>query len=138
MRDVERRVSARQHTVDSNRKAAFFFRDIAYWLVLNNYIDAEQTAVVERIAQKLPSMQRIHDDADTIFRYLLERSGVLRAPTVGRVDFVHRTFQEYLAAEEAVEQDHIGLLIENAQRDQWREVMILAAGHANAATGAPC
>ena len=129
-RDVERRVLPDGVRLTLKEKQ-IFLRDLAYWLVLNNYVDAEQTAVVERVAQKLPSMQRIHDDASSIFRYLLERSGVLRIPTVGRVDFVHRTFQEYLAAEEAIEQANIGLLIGNAQNDQWREVVILAAGHAS-------
>ena len=31
----------------------------------------------------------------------MERSGLLREPAAGRVDFVHRTFQEYLAAKAA-------------------------------------
>jgi hypothetical protein len=75
-------------------------------------------------------MPRIEDDPSVVFRYLMERSGVLRAPVEDRVDFVHRTFQEYLAAEEAMEQDHAGLLVQNAHQDQWREVVILAAGHA--------
>ena len=65
-----------------------------------------------------------------MFRDLLERSGVLREPTAGRVDFVHRTFQEYLAAKAAVDNDEIGLLIRNAHDDQWREVVVMAAGHA--------
>jgi hypothetical protein len=65
-----------------------------------------------------------------IFRYLLERSGVLREPTVGGVDFIHRTFQEYLAGKAAVEGNAIGELVRNAHDDQWREVVIMAAGHA--------
>jgi Leucine-rich repeat (LRR) protein len=128
-RDIERRVLPDGMRLTLTEKQ-IFLRDIAYWLVLNNYVDAEEEDIVQRIAQKLPSMQRIRDNASTVYRYLLERSGVLRAPTVGRVDFVHRTFQEYLAAEEAVEQGHIGVLIENAQHDQWREVVVLGTGHA--------
>lgn len=46
------------------------------------------------------------------------------------MDFVHRTFQEYLAARAAVNDDQIGELLRNAHDDQWREVMIMAAGHA--------
>jgi hypothetical protein len=56
---------------------------------------------------------------------------LLREPTTGRVDFVHRTFQEYLAAKAAVEADDIGVLVENAHLDQWREVVVMAAGHAS-------
>ena len=58
----------------------------------------------------------------------MERSGLLREPAAGRVDFVHRTFQEYLAAKAAVDNDEIGLLVTNAHDDQWREVVVMAAG----------
>jgi hypothetical protein len=47
------------------------------------------------------------------------------------MDFVHRTFQEYLAAKEAAEEDRIGNLIGRAHLDLWRETIIMAAGHAN-------
>jgi hypothetical protein len=75
-------------------------------------------------------MPRVDDEPSVIYRYFVERTGVVREPIAGRVDFVHRTFQEYLAAKEAVDQGHIGLLVEKAHLDQWREVVILAAGHA--------
>jgi Leucine-rich repeat (LRR) protein len=129
-RDVERRVMLNGIRLTLKEKQ-IILRDLAYWLVLNNYVDAEKSVVVTRIARKLSSMPRIRDDAMDIFDYLLERSGILRMPTLGRVDFLHRTFQEYLAAEEAVEQANIGLLIENAHNDHWREVIVLAAGHAS-------
>jgi hypothetical protein len=127
-RDVERRIGGVERLPLKEKQ--LLLRDFAYWLVLNNYIDADQTAAVERVAHKIESMPRVNEDPSVVFRYLLERSGVLRAPVEGRIDFVHRTFQEYLAAEEASEQDHIGLLVDNAHHDQWREVIILAAGHA--------
>ena len=64
-----------------------------------------------------------------MLRYLLERSGVIRQPVLNRVDFVHRTFQEYLAAKEAAE-DHLpGVLVRHADSDQWRETIVMAAGH---------
>ncbi|WP_370592732.1 hypothetical protein [Streptomyces sp. NBRC 109706] len=56
----------------------------------------------------------------------------MRSSAEGRIDFVHRTFQEYLAAEEAAEQDRIGSLVGRAHLDLWRETIIMTAGHANA------
>jgi hypothetical protein len=47
------------------------------------------------------------------------------------MDFVHRTFQEYLAAKEAAEEDRIGNLVGRAHLDLWRETIIMAAGHTN-------
>ena len=47
------------------------------------------------------------------------------------MDFVHRTFHEYLAAKSLVASNNIGELVRNAADDQWREVVILAAGQGN-------
>lgn len=71
-----------------------------------------------------------------LFRALLERSGLLREPTVRRIDFIHRTFQDYLAGKAAAETDEVGLLLKNAHDDQWRDVVVMAAGHARPELGA--
>ncbi|MQA94440.1 MAG: NACHT domain-containing protein [Streptosporangiales bacterium] len=44
------------------------------------------------------------------------------------------TFEEYLAARAIIDQDRIGMLIDKAADDQWREVIAMAAGHATTAT----
>lgn len=49
----------------------------------------------------------------------------------GRIDFVHRTVQEYLAAKQAADLGDMDLLVQNAHRDTWRETVVMAAGHAN-------
>lgn len=78
-------------------------------------------------------MAQVHASADEVYRVLLERSGLLREPVEGQTDFVHRTFQEYLGAAEAVATDDIGALVANAWTDVWSEVVVMAAGHAMAA-----
>lgn len=76
-------------------------------------------------------MRHVNLDGEEVFEHLIGRSGVLRMPQIGRVDFVHRTFQEYLAGAEAAAEDRIGNLIERAHLDQWRETIVMAAGHGN-------
>jgi hypothetical protein len=61
----------------------------------------------------------------------LQRSGVIREPVPGRIDFVHRTVQEYLAAKQAADLGDMDLLVRNAHHDEWRETIVMAAGHAN-------
>ena len=116
----------------SRIEQTLLLQDIAYWLVRNGWSGAGSARVLERVRLKLAGMPQVHAGPDEVFRYLLERSGLLREPTVGQVDFVHRSFQEYLAAKAAVESDDIGVLIDNAGSDQWREVVVMAAGHASA------
>ncbi len=47
------------------------------------------------------------------------------------VDFVHRTFQEYLAAKEAVEDQPVDVLVTRAHLDPWWETIVMAVGHAS-------
>ncbi len=66
--------------------------------------------------------------ADAVLGYLIDRSGLLREPARGKLDFPHRTFQEYLAACAAGYHDDAGELAQHAKSDQWHETIILAAG----------
>lgn len=116
----------------SQTEKTLLLRDIAYWLIRNEWSSAPADRVRERVAAKLPGMA-VRADPDQVYRALLERSGLLREPVEGQVDFVHRSFQEYLAGEEAAASsgaDDIGVLIRNAHHDSWHEVVVLAAGHA--------
>lgn len=128
-RDLERGIAP--PTGLSRTEKSLILRDIAYWLVRNGRSDAERVRVRERIAAMLVAMPQVRATVDEVFRHLLERSGLLREPIAGQVDFVHRTFQEYLAAKAAVDADDIGILVEHAHHDQWWEVIIMAAGHAS-------
>ena len=54
----------------------------------------------------------------------------MREPVVDRIDFIHRTFQEYLAAKRLIAAHDVGVLLSHAHEPSWREVVILATGHA--------
>jgi hypothetical protein len=129
-RDIERRVKVVPFSLSLPQKL-ILLQDVAHWLMLNDQSDATTDDVIKRITLRLPSLRGVHEPPEEIFGYLHERSGLLREPVVGRIDFLHRTFQEYLAAMEAVDQNNISMLIEKATDDQWREVIILACGHAS-------
>ena len=82
---------------------------------------------------KLESLRGLSQDANAsnVLRFLIERTGIVREPISGWLDFTHRTFQEFLAAKAAIYESDTGLLIEKAENDHWREVIIMAAGLAN-------
>ncbi len=130
-RDTERRIEPAVRL--SLTEKLVLLRNLAYWLVRNGHTDVPAADAEARVAAKLRSMGQIDVTPRTVFRHLLDRGGVLREPVPGRIDFVHRTFQEYLAAQAAVEEDDIGILTANAHLDEWREVVVLAAGHAHPA-----
>ena len=67
-------------------------------------------------------------EPEDVLNFLVERTGLLRLPAKGLVDFPHRTFQEYLAACAAGALNEAGELVKHAGDDQWHETIIIAAG----------
>lgn len=92
----------------------------------------ETTRVATFLAKRLEQW-RLNDtvSVERVRGFFVERAGILREPVVGRIDFTHRTFQEYLAAYAAADESAIGEMVNHAHDDQWREVIILAAGLCN-------
>jgi hypothetical protein len=131
-RDIERDVHTEVPDL-SLREKEVLLQDIAFWMILNGHSDAERTVVEERVTRRLAGMPHVKGSATDVFNHLLTRTGLIREPVIGRVDFVHRTFQEYLGAKEAIEEDHVPLIIQRSTEDQWREVVILSCGHATTA-----
>ncbi|WP_406081508.1 NACHT domain-containing protein [Streptomyces zaomyceticus] len=104
---------------------------LAYWLTLNGRTQMDRDHAHTIVTEAVPAVPEAaaHDDPGGVFAHLLHRSGLLREPTPGTVDFVHRTFQDYLAAKHLVDRWDIGVLISHAADDQWEDVVRMAVGH---------
>ncbi len=130
-RDIERELAHENEPRLSLPEKLILFQALSLWLLMNGLSDCSVEQATERIATQLAAMPQVESTPQAIFRYLLLRSGLLREPVEGRVDFVHRTFQEYLGARQVIDDDLIGMLVDRATEDQWREVIVLASGHAS-------
>ncbi|GAA2660174.1 NACHT domain-containing protein [Streptomyces aculeolatus] len=132
-RDADRRVPSAADSELSLGDKLLILRDLAWRLSDNNRTEIDADRAAGYVTAKLRGMRHLDVlDGTQVLAQLRQRSGVLRSPAEDRIDFVHRTFQEYLAAEEAAEEDRIGNLVERAHLDLWRETIIMTAGHANA------
>jgi hypothetical protein len=129
-RDVERQVPT-EVSLEADQKIRIL-QDLAWRLSVTGRSEIPKSVAERRVADAIASMPRISASPDAILDYLIQRSGVIREPAVGRIDFVHRTVQEYLTAKQATDDGDMESLIDAAHRDQWRETIIMAAGHANA------
>ncbi|MFP1627451.1 NACHT domain-containing protein [Streptomyces sp. 5K101] len=131
-RDADRNVPSAVDSKLSLGDKLVILRDIAWRLSDNNRSEIDLERAAQYVAAKLRVMRHVDDlDGNHVLEQLRDRSGILRSPAQGRMDFVHRTFQEYLAAKEAAEEDRMGNLVGRAHLDLWRETIIMAAGHAN-------
>ncbi len=128
-RDRTRQISS-DISLDLNAKV-HLLADLALWMIRNGESEIDSSAAKDVVTRSLGSLANIDLSTDSVYQFLLERSGLLREPTVQRVDFIHRTFEEYLAARAAIDSDAVGELVRNAGDVQWQEVVLFAAGHAN-------
>ncbi|MGI5349610.1 NACHT domain-containing protein [Streptomyces sp. CA-250714] len=133
-RDRERAVyAAHPASVELDEESQVeLLQKLAYWLIRNGRSEMAQTDAVELVERMLPAMPHVAEQgsAREIFGFLLVRSGLLREPGPGAVDFVHRTFQDYLGAKAAVEERDFGVLVHHADLDQWEDVVRMAVAHA--------
>ncbi|MEU5964530.1 NACHT domain-containing protein [Micromonospora parva] len=116
----------------TSRDQAQLLQEVAWWMTQNSRTELTRAEATQRFEHRLAGIRHITAPVAAVLEHMIQRSGVLREPVPDRIDFVHRTFQEYLAAREAADQGHTGALLEHAHLDTWRETVILAAGHANA------
>lgn len=130
-RDSERGIKIIEHPTLSYKQKRLLLDDLAYWMIRNGYSRVRKKVAVERMSTKLRGMQNADYSAEAIMQMLIDRGGVLREPSLDTVDFVHKTFQEYMAASAINLGGDWGVLVQNASNDQWQETLILAAGFAN-------
>ncbi|MFF5444220.1 NACHT domain-containing protein [Streptomyces sp. NPDC012888] len=101
---------------------------LAYWLIKNGRTELDRSRAEDIIGRALPAVPELAalGDATAVYDHFLLRSGLLREPAPDAVDFVHKTFQDFLGARAAVEEGDFGLLIGHAADDQWEDVIRMA------------
>ncbi len=131
-RDTEREIAGVEGVDLTRDEQMLLLQRLAYWLIRNGQTEATCAEAIEMIDGWMTAMPhvRAQGDAQAVFNHLLNRSGLLLEPIPGSVNFVHRTFQDYLGSKEAVETRDFGLLVRNAHDDQWDDVVRMAVGHA--------
>ena len=102
---------------------------LSFWMMRNNYIVASRESVNAIIEPLLTGMDIV--DEVNVLDYLIERCGILREPEFNKIDFIHRTFQEYLTANEINRSGEWGFLITKLDDESWQETITIAIGYSN-------
>ncbi|CAM5371889.1 NACHT domain-containing protein OS=Streptomyces tendae OX=1932 GN=GUR47_18815 PE=4 SV=1 [Streptomyces tendae] len=131
-RDRERGMGAAEGTELGEETQLELLQRIAYALVLSGRNEMSLDTAEGIVERALPSLAPAlgEEGAAAALRTLVLRSGVVRRPAEGILDFVHRTFQDYLAARYAVEEGHLPVLTSRAGDSQWEDVIRMAVAHA--------
>lgn len=130
-RDRERGMGAADEVELGEEGRVEILQRLGYALVLSGRTEMDEETAIGLVERCLPVVTTSRTvDATTVLRGLLLRTGLLRSPAPGVVDFVHRTFQDYLGARYAVEEGHLDVLVARAGDTQWDDVVRMAVAHA--------
>lgn len=134
-REKESRIDLRDYPALGLGQKERLLQDLAYWMLQENLTEVDKAQVDARFSAQLSNMVGIaHEITGTdVRRFFVERAGIIREPVEGRIDFTHRTFEEFYAAQALIQASSVQALVANALLDQWREVIILFAGLASQA-----
>ncbi|MFF4097543.1 NACHT domain-containing protein [Streptomyces sp. NPDC001834] len=137
-RDLERSIDVPEGIQLTEHQSVQLLQRLAYWLIRNRQTEMDRSTAEALVGDALPAMQAVAEQgtAKQVLMHLVGRSGLLRQPTIDTIDFVHRTFQDYLGAKAAIEAHDFPLLVNNADDDQWEDVVRMAVAHARPAESA--
>ncbi|MFG2181204.1 NACHT domain-containing protein [Streptomyces abikoensis] len=130
-RDAHRRVGSPEGvdvTIEDSRQ---ILQRIAVWLVRNGRAELSREQAVRQLEQAMKGLRRVREQgsAERVLTHLLNRSGLLQERTADSLQFIHRTFQDYLAAKEFQDSDSLDELLGHAEEEQWQDVIRLVVGH---------
>ncbi|MBB1243086.1 NACHT domain-containing protein [Streptomyces durbertensis] len=121
-RDDERGVPVAGGSLDRDTRLRLLQR-LAHWMMRNHQSEMATSDALRQIGRALDDTER---GPEVVLEHLLSRSGLLRESAPGRVHFAHRSFQDHLAARAALEEGDLPMLLVNAHRPQWEDVVRMA------------
>ncbi|QXE32988.1 NACHT domain-containing protein [Streptomyces sp. GMY02] len=103
---------------------------LAFWLVTNRRLILDHDVAERRVAASLFGLRSGSESPRRTLEYLAHESGLLRELPDRSIEFVHRTFRDHLAAKEVVEEENLNLMLDNADKPHWHDVVVMVGAHA--------
>ncbi|WP_230396460.1 serine protease [Streptomyces blattellae] len=130
-RDTLRRVAAPEGISLGVEEHQQLLQRIAAWLARSGYAEFNHEQARHQIELAMRGMPQVRrqGSAEAVLTHLLNRSGLLQERNDTAIQFIHRTFQDYLAAKELQESDGLGELLGHATDEVWQDIILLAVGH---------
>ncbi|MEU6275376.1 NACHT domain-containing protein [Streptomyces populi] len=132
-RDLRRSILAPEGIALSFEEHQQLLQRIAIWLVRNNRSELSSEQALKQISLALEGMPQVRHQGtpERVLTHLLNRTGLLQELSSDSMQFIHRTFQDYLAAKEFVENDSLAELVLHADDEAWQDVIKMSVGHCN-------
>lgn len=108
---------------------------LAYWMLKNENVSKNKIDVIDFIDKLLKNINILPEgskcDAKRVLEYLVERSGIIREVEKGCIDFVHKTFMEFMAAKAICRECDFENLVREACNVNWKETIVMCFSEMN-------
>lgn len=99
-------------------------------MVRRNELLVPRPDALDRLGEAKKELRAQAIDSGQLLQHLLERSVLRENPADHKIQFLHRTFRDYLAAADIVKRGSLDELASRAHEDSWYEVVFMAAARA--------
>lgn len=133
-RDEERHISydKRLDVLDYTKKERIL-EDIAYYMMNCEKAAMPKEDIVAHLKAFLKDSTLIEEielkeKPEILVDYLVRRTGIIREMSIGTIDFVHKTFMEYIASKAIVRKSEDSILSSKADKSFWKETIVMCFG----------
>ena len=129
-RDVRRKVASDSPAAElSLAQKQRPLSKFALWLLEQGLTEIDPAEAIDKVFNAQASFLRHRNiKGEDLVDYYVDRSGILQSPAVDKMEFSHRSFQDYLAASAIAARNNLDALRPFAAEDRWREPIVLAVG----------
>lgn len=104
--------------------------EMAYWMLSGGESSEEKRTVVGFIEHLMKDTNIFVDkdkqfNPEAILNFFIERSGLIREPEDEKVDFIHKTFMEFLAVKTICRNCAWNVLVKEACNVNWKETIVM-------------
>lgn len=131
-RDAERRIEANNEELNKldYTKKRILLSEISLYMLKCEKVEIEKSEIVSYVKEYIQSSTliapgSIKENTVLLIDYLVQRTGILREPAKEKIDYIHKTFMEYLAAKAIARNAIWNLMEKNLINPFWKEAIIM-------------
>ena len=131
-RDIERLgLDAKKNVDEAYSRLDFRVRKgllskLAHHMVMSGESAIDEHEADAQLAEALKSYNLSDIEATNVRRALVERSGLLQESSEQRIEFLHNTLKEYLAAERFVNMGDVQIMAQQVHEPSWQPLILFA------------
>lgn len=132
-RDNQRKIDGNiyEHLPNLNyEKKRKILEELSYWMMNGNVSSEKRDNVIKYLNHLIEDTNILSDkkneySAEDVLNYMIDRSGIIREPEEGTIDFIHKTFMEFLAVKTICRNCDWNVLVREACNSNWKETIIM-------------